>query len=436
MNAMIKKAALAAAIASAAISAHATDLIGGGASLPGVAYVGDNFTNTTPQSRLSTNAALSAGFGYVQTTPNSGSIFDVFEQNNPSHTASYCQTGSGTGKRVLLGASGWLASGDCRDYSASPEGFSGLNALPDFAGSDAPLTADNIVTFQNGNQAARTNLVQVPALGAFLGLPINIQDGSGNPITNVDLSTADVCAIFDGSATVWSDVGVPSSQQIKVVYRSDGSGTTFAFTQYLAANCNSGSIPTFTTEELYSDAISLSVYGGRDVGGSGNGGVIDEVTGTPGAIGYANFSNVAAEPGLEYALVEGHDPASGGSIVVDESEVLFDTVLGDNDPVTGLPTPELLQPANLRERCLAVVDPAIQLTQSYPIVAFTNLLTYTQNNTAPTAVQSLFTEVVAGASILPDGYARLSTEITDIFTKEDLDDPNGNDEPLFDRCIK
>ncbi|ERS14976.1 hypothetical protein Q668_08365 [Alcanivorax sp. PN-3] len=311
-----------------------------------------------------------------------------------------------------------------------------MNALPDFAGSDAPLTADNIVTFQNGNQAARTNLVQVPALGAFLGLPINIQDGSGNPITNVDLSTADVCAIFDGSATVWSDVGVPSSQQIKVVYRSDGSGTTFAFTQYLAANCNSGSIPTFTTEELYSDAISLSVYGGRDVGGSGNGGVIDEVTGTPGAIGYANFSNVAAEPGLEYALVEGHDPASGGSIVVDESEVLFDTVLGDNDPVTGLPTPELLQPANLRERCLAVVDPAIQLTQSYPIVAFTNLLTYTQNNTAPTAVQSLFTEVVAGASILPDGYARLSTEITDIFTKEDLDDPNGNDEPLFDRCIK
>ncbi|CUR46611.1 Phosphate ABC transporter, periplasmic phosphate-binding protein PstS (TC 3.A.1.7.1) [Alloalcanivorax xenomutans] len=414
---MIKKAALAAAIASAAISAHATDLIGGGASLPGVAYVGDNFTNTTPQSRLSTNAALSAGFGYVQTTPNSGSIFDVFEQNNPSHTASYCQTGSGTGKRVLLGASGWLASGDCRDYSASPEGFSGLNALPDFAGSDAPLTADNIVTFQNGNQAARTNLVQVPALGAFLGLPINIQDGSGNPITNVDLSTADVCAIFDGSATVWNDVGVPSSQQIKVVYRSDGSGTTFAFTQYLAANCNI-SATTFQTEELYSDAISLSVYGGRDVGGSGNGGVIDEVTGTPGAIGYANFSNVAAEPGLAYALVEGHDPASGGSIVVDDvNDILIDEVLGLNGP-NGLPTPEPVDPS-LAEGCLAVVDPAVQLDQVYPIVAFTNLLTYTNSNNDPVATQALFTEVTHGTRDqngdpvhdLPVGYARIDSAV-------------------------
>ncbi|MBA4722540.1 MAG: substrate-binding domain-containing protein [Alcanivorax sp.] len=422
MNAMIKKGALAAAIASAAISAHATDLIGGGASLPGVAYVGDNFTNTTPQSRLSTNAALSAGFGYVQTTPNSGSIFDVFEQNNPSHTASYCQTGSSAGKRVLLSEADEIASGDCRDYTdgVSPAGFSGLDELPDFAGSDAPLTAGDIGKFTNstdGYQSQRTNLVQVPALGAFLGLPINIQDGSGNPITNVDLSTAEVCSIFDGSATVWSDVGVPSSQQIKVVYRSDGSGTTFAFTQYLAANCNSGSIPTFTTEELYSDAISLSVYGGRDVGGSGNGGVIDEVTGTPGAIGYANFSNVAVEPGLAYALVEGHDPANGGSINVAASDILIDQVLGDNDSVTGLPSPELLQPASLREGCLAVVDPAVQLEQVYPIVAFTNLLTYTENNNDPAATQALFTEVTAGSSSLPVGYARVaSTAVSNIIS--------------------
>ncbi len=68
MNAMIKKAALAAAIASAPFAASATDLVGGGASLPALAYVGDSFTASNPQARLSSNpfAGLDAGSGYVQ----------------------------------------------------------------------------------------------------------------------------------------------------------------------------------------------------------------------------------------------------------------------------------------------------------------------------------------------------------------------------------
>jgi len=424
MNAKLKKAVLAAAIMSTPLAASATDLIGGGATLPAVAYVGDDFTLTDPQARLSSNANLDPGAGFFDAFLGQDSIFDVFEQNNLSHTASYCQTGSSTGKRVLLSAVDEIASGDCKDYSDSPDGFSGPNALPDFVGSDAPLTADDISKFTdstNGYQSQRTNLVQVPALGAFLGLPMNVRDGSGNPITSIDLSTDDVCAIFDGSATHWNllpDANVNSTDEIKVVYRSDGSGTTFAFSQYLASSCNSGLLPTFTTQELYSDAISLTVYGSRSVGGSGNGGVIDAVTSTPGAIGYANFSNVAVEPGLAYATVEGHDPANGGNITVPASDILIDQVLGDNDSVTGLPSPELLQPASLREGCLAVVDPAVQLEQVYPIVAFTNLLTYTENNNDPAATQALFTEVTHGTRDpvtdepvydLPVGYARVDS---------------------------
>ncbi|KAF0807285.1 phosphate ABC transporter substrate-binding protein [Alcanivorax xiamenensis] len=413
MNTILKKAALVAAIMSAPFAASAANLVGGGASLPAVAYVGDGFTVPDPQARLSSSvlfAGINPGTGmpYNQVTADGTSIFGIYNQG--ANNASYCQTGSSTGKRVLLSAADEIASGNCKDYSDSADGFSGPNALPDFAGSDAPLTAGDISKFidsTNGYQSQRTNLVQVPALGAFLGLPMNIQDGSGNPITNVDLSTAEVCSIFDGSATVWSDVGVPSSQQIKVVYRSDGSGTTFAFTQYLASACNI-SATTFQTEELYSDAISLTVYGSRSVGGSGNGGVIDAVTSTPGAIGYANFSNVAAEPGLAYALVEGHDPASGGSIVVADPDILIDTVLG-NPGSNGLPTTQSLSSAGgTQVGCLAVVNPAIQLTQSYPIVAFTNLLTYTNNNPNATAVESLFM-AVSNASGLPVGYAPVSS---------------------------
>ena len=61
MKTIIKKAALATAIISAPLAASATDLVGGGASLPALAYVGDDFTTTNPQSRLSTNAGLDAG---------------------------------------------------------------------------------------------------------------------------------------------------------------------------------------------------------------------------------------------------------------------------------------------------------------------------------------------------------------------------------------
>lgn len=418
MNAKLKKAVLAAAILSTPFAVSAANLVGGGASLPSVAYVGDGFTVLDPQARLSSSvlfAGINPGTGipYNQVTVDGTSIFGVYNQG--ANNASYCQTGSSTGKRVLLSAADEIASGSCKDYSDSPDGFSGPNALPDFAGSDAPLTAGDISKFidpTDGYQSQRTNLVQVPALGAFLGLPVNIQDGSGNAITNVDLDTAEVCSVFDGSAKVWSDVGVSSSQQIKVVYRSDGSGTTFAFTQYLAANCN---IPatTFQTEELYSDAISLGVYGGREVGGSGNGGVIDAVTSTPGAIGYANFSNVAAEPGLAYALVEGHDPDNGGSINVDPSDILIDIVLGDPDAVTGLPTTQSLASAGGTEvGCLAVVNPAIQLTQSYPIVAFTNLLTYTNSNPNAVAVEDLF-DAVSDATGLPAGYAAIDSAVID-----------------------
>ncbi|WP_055099711.1 PstS family phosphate ABC transporter substrate-binding protein [Alloalcanivorax xenomutans] len=406
INAMLKKAAMIAIIVSAASAVSATDLMGGGASLPGVAYVGDNFANTTPPSRLSTNIALSAGFGYMQTTPNMDSIFGIFEQNNPNHTVSYCQTGTSLGKQILLGGSGRSAYDDCRDYGASSAGFSGLVALPDFASASAPLSADDIVSFQNGNQMERTNLVQVPALGVFLTLPINIQDDWGYPISYVDLTTEDVCAIFDGNARVWTDVGVPSSDQIQVVYRSDGSGATFAFTQFLAAYCNSGLIPTFTTEELYSDAVSLSIYGGRELGAAGDMGVINTVKNTVGAIGYAGYPSVAAEPGLAYALVDGHDPANGGFINVDSNDILIDQVLGGVDDRTGLPLSTWLE-TSLGDGCLAMVDPEVQLQQVYPIVAFINLLTYTDNNSDPAAIQALFNEVTAGSSSLPEGYARV-----------------------------
>ncbi|HBL86857.1 MAG TPA: hypothetical protein DD399_07920, partial [Alcanivorax sp.] len=254
MNTIIKKAALAAAIISAPLAASAANLVGGGASLPALAYVGTNFTGTDPQSRLSTtfsDTLLTAGDDslgdpYKQAELTQGSIFQVFQSNNSGDNASYCQTGSGTGKRVLVGANALNADGDCRDYSASPVGFSAPAGQtdPDFVGSDAPLTADDVTAFLNGPRANRQDLLQVPALGALIALPLKLgNDVFGNPISRPNLSNAQVCDIFSGDATSWDQINPTwPSQPINVVYRSDGSGTTFAFTQYLAANCNGSQV--------------------------------------------------------------------------------------------------------------------------------------------------------------------------------------------------
>tara|TARA_A100001391_G_scaffold149645_2_gene107103 strand:+ start:12934 stop:14241 length:1308 start_codon:yes stop_codon:yes gene_type:complete len=422
MKTIIKKAALAAAIISAPLAASATDLVGGGASLPALAYIGDGFTTTNPESRLSTDAGLFAGFDptftpYQQVGVTSGSIFAAFQSANPSHTASYCQTGSGTGKRVLVGVSGFSADGDCRDYSASPVGFSAPagQSRPDFIGSDAPLTADNVDDFVNGPNTAGDGIFQMPALGALIALPVNLT-GSSRP----DLSNQQVCEIFSGTSQTWNDVdsSLPT-QPIHVIVREDLSGTVFAFTQYLAATCNGNfglASNFFKTSESFSAAISpanpTSLYANYSEE-PGNAGVVSGVGANSWSIGFANLANVL-DASQDYADVNSTDPATVTSVNYGTGDLLADTVLGDVDPNTGLPQTQAVSDIPVSnpstpDGCVNVIDPAAQLNQGYPIAAVTNLLGYTANNADPQALRALAREVVNGSGSLPTGYVRLGT---------------------------
>ncbi|MFP1683764.1 PstS family phosphate ABC transporter substrate-binding protein [Alloalcanivorax sp. C16-1] len=422
MKTIIKKAALAAAIISAPLAASATDLVGGGASLPALAYIGDGFTTTNPESRLSTDAGLFAGFDptftpYQQVGVTPGSIFAAFQSANPSHTASYCQTGSGTGKRVLVGVSGFSADGDCRDYSASPVGFSAPagQSRPDFIGSDAPLTADNVDDFVNGPNTAGDGIFQMPALGALIALPVNLI-GSSRP----DLSNQQVCEIFSGTSQTWNDVdsSLPT-QPIHVIVRQDTSGTVFAFTQYLAATCNGNfglASNFFKTSESFTAAISpanpASLYANYSEE-SGNAGVVSGVGANSWSIGFANLANVL-DAGQDYADVNSTDPATVTSVNYDTDDLLDNTVLGDVDEVTGLPHTQAVSDIPVSnpstpDGCVNVIDPAAQLDQGYPIAAVTNLLGYTANNADPQALRALAREVVNGSGSLPTGYVRLGT---------------------------
>ena len=123
--------------------------------------------------------------------------------------------------------------------------------------------------------------------------------------------------------------------------------------------------------------------------------------------------NVLAEQGLDYADVEGENPASTTQIAYDSNDLLTGQVLGDVNPFTGLPQPEPV--SGIDSNCVLVINPAAQLTGAYPIAAVTNLLTYTDGNTDPQALENLVDTVLVddnGTNPLPTGFARLATGAT------------------------
>ncbi len=267
MNKHLRTIILSAFLAGTSVNVSATDLVGGGSDSVALSIVGNGFLSTDPISRLSTIAGIYAGFDpnwnvYEQSSASPGSIFYYFEANNPLHTASYCQTGSGTGKKILLGLPGLLGEGDyhaakdCRDYSAYPPGFSAPSGMdrPDFVFSSAPLRADDVADFIEGPNTEGDGLFQIPALGTLIALPVNL-----GAWTRPNFNNLQICNIFSGIAQTWDEIDSSyPAQPIHVVYRRDPSGTTFAFSQYLAAICNGNygiSSNFFKTSEKFTDAV-------------------------------------------------------------------------------------------------------------------------------------------------------------------------------------
>ena len=108
----------------AAGSATAADLYAGGATFPAPAYVGDLYNSLSPKARLSRDAAITApavAFSVAALGNSTGTNVPVFAKYRtlfPSDAVSYCQTGSGTGKKVLNNDT-VFANGNCGDASSA-----------------------------------------------------------------------------------------------------------------------------------------------------------------------------------------------------------------------------------------------------------------------------------------------------------------------------
>jgi phosphate transport system substrate-binding protein len=162
----------------------------------------------------------------------------------------------------------------------------------DFAGSDAPLSKK-----EQEAMGGADKIVQIPSTAGGVVPAYNLKG-----VSDLKLSGPVLAEIFMGKISTWNDpkiaalnpgVNLPS-QPVTVATRTDGSGTTFVWTNYLA-----------TQSEEYKGAVGV----GKQVkwpvgqGGKGNEGVSAIVQQTAGAIGYIEVA-YANQNKIPFAAVQ------------------------------------------------------------------------------------------------------------------------------------
>ena len=156
-----------------------------------------------------------------------------------------------------------------------------------FGASDAPLSAEEL---------DKAGLIQFPMVMGGIVPVVNIEGVKPGELSLDGTTLAD---IFLGKITKWddpaikklnADVNLPSNA-IAVVHRSDGSGTTFNFTYYLADVS-----PTWKDEVGVEKAVEWPV----GLGAKGNEGVANNVQQTKNSIGYVEYA-YAKQNDMTYA---------------------------------------------------------------------------------------------------------------------------------------
>jgi phosphate transport system substrate-binding protein len=169
------------------------------------------------------------------------------------------------------------------------------NGTVDFGASDAIMTADQ----QSKVEAAGGPILHIPMTSGAVAVIYNLSGISSGTIK----LTGDVLAkIYLKTITKWDDPQITAlnpglnlpDTAVAVVHRSDGSGTTFIFTNYLAKVSNDWSTKV-------GNATSVNWPG--DIGAEKNAGVAGAVQQTPGAIGYVELA-YAIQNNLPWALLK------------------------------------------------------------------------------------------------------------------------------------
>jgi phosphate transport system substrate-binding protein len=184
-------------------------------------------------------------------------LFSVYPATPCGLTVEYYPTGSGMGISMLLGQ------------------------LADFGATDAPLTARQLASSSNGV------ILHIPVTLGVVAISYHL-DGISAPL---QLTSSVLAAIYLGTITSWDDPAIQHLNPdialphlaIQVLHRSDGSGTTAIFTQYLASVS-----PAWKAKVGASTTVHWPVGQGEQ----GSGGIAQALESTEGALSYIEWSYV------------------------------------------------------------------------------------------------------------------------------------------------
>ncbi len=219
-----------------------------------------------------------------------------------------------------------------------------LEQTVDFGASDAPMTDEQLAQ-------APGKILHIPTVLGAVVVVYNIPGLNGS----LKLSPETLTAIYLGEVRQWDDARLKAENPglnlpdtpIAVVHRSDGSGTTYVFTDYLSAVS-----PAWKSRVGKGTSVSWPV----GIGAKGNEGVTGQVKQTPGAIGYVEVA-YAVQNRLPTALLRNR----AGNYVEPKLENITAAAAGAASTM----------PDDLR---VSIVD--APGANSYPISAFTYILVY------------------------------------------------------------
>ena len=294
-----------------------------------------------------------------------------FENENSGVTVTYDAVGSGGGREQFI--SGGVA----------------------FAGSDAALEEEEGELKKAQERCGTGQLVEIPAYVSPIAIVYNLEG-----VESLQLSPETLAKIFNQEIDSWSDPAIAKDNpgvelpdtRITPVNRSDESGTTENFTDYL-----SKVVPSVWTYEVSGD---WPVKGGEAA--QGTSGVVEAVSAGDGAIGYADASQ-AGELGVATIKV--------GSEYVEPSAEAAAKILDESSEDKSIAKTPYMFPFEL--------DRKTESSGTYPIVLVSYLIACTKYGSASEAeIVKAYLEYAIGAegqevAAENAGSAPLSTSLTE-----------------------
>lgn len=290
------------------------------------ATVPDGAPTRAPSAAI-TPARELTGAGATFPYPLYSKWFDVYSQKT-GIKINYQSIGSGGGIRQLI------------------------EGTVDFAGSDATMTEEQI------KQAGGGDVLHIPTVMGAVVVIYNVEGVE----TGLRLTPEALSGIFLGEIKKWNDPRITANNggiklpdaPIAVVHRSDGSGTTSIFTDYLSS---------VSANWKSKVGKGTSVNWPVGLGAKGNEGVAGQVKQTPGSVGYVELA-YAIQNRLTYASLENQ----AGKFV--EASIDSTTAAAAGAAPT--------MPDNLR---VSLVNAPGE--DSYPIAGFTWLLVHREQRDGP-----------------------------------------------------